>query len=333
MLGKYLFIFEGLDERGEKNNMTTNSRIRTADIVFILIALVAGLAGGYYLSIQSSASQIADLQKQIQDLKAKQLSGNIVVKGSDTLLVVAQRWAETFMATNSKVSISVAGGGSGVGFTALIDKTTDIADTSREIKTSEADAAKAKGVIPVEWTIGLDGISIIVNPNNPLTELTMEQLEKIYNGTYKNWKEVGGNDATIVTYGRQSTSGTYDFFREYVLHNKNFRADNRELAGNAEIVQSVQGDKNGIGYVGVAYTKQGVNVKILKIKTSATGAAYEPTLASIKTGAYPISRKLYIYTNGVPTGALESYIAFILGPEGQKILEDVGYFSLARTDR
>ncbi|MEM2094274.1 MAG: PstS family phosphate ABC transporter substrate-binding protein [Candidatus Bathyarchaeia archaeon] len=310
--------------------MATTNKFR---IILIFISLISCIAVGYFLSAQSSVSQISDLQKQVQELKARELSGNIVVKGSDTLLVVAQRWAEEFMVKNPKVRISVAGGGSGVGFAALIDGTTDIADASREIKASETEAAKSKGVKPVEWTVGLDGISIVVNPNNPVNELSMEQLEKIYNGTYKNWREVGGNDAPIVTYGRQSTSGTYDFFREHVLHNKNFRADNRELAGNAEIIQSVQGDRNGIGYVGVAYTKQGVNVKILKIKTMANGAPYEPTLANIKSGVYPIARKLYIYTNGVPTGTLGSYVAFILGPEGQKILEDVGYISLTKIDR
>jgi len=144
---------------------------------------------------------------------------------------------------------------------------------------------------------------------------------------------VGGNNAAIVTYGRQSTSGTYDFFREHVLHNKNFRADNRELAGNSEIIQSIQGDVNGIGYVGVAYTKQGVNVKILKIKASASATAYDPTIDNIKSGTYPIARELYIYTNGIPTGTLGSYVSFMLGPAGQKTLEDIGYISYVQTNK
>ncbi len=212
------------------------------------------------------------------------------MKGSDTLLIVAQRWAEEFITLHPKVNIQVAGGGTGTGFTALKDKTTDIADASREIKTSEVESCKAAGVNPVEWTVGLDGISIVVHPNNPVTSLSTTQLEMIYNGTYTNWSEVGGNNAPIVTYGRQSTSGTYDFFREHVLHNRDFRADNRELAGNAEIVQSVQGDANGIGYVGVAYTKQGVDVKILGISSTST-TIYQPTIANIKSGAYPIATK------------------------------------------
>jgi len=299
---------------------------------YLIVGLLIGLGIGHLVTTQTSANQIADLQRQIDTLRAELPSGNIVQKGSDTLLIVAQLWAEEYMNKHPGVSISVAGGGSGVGFSALSQKTTDIADASREIKTSEIQTAKANGVNPVEWTVGLDGIAIIVHPNNPVIELTMEQLEKIYNGTYTNWNQVGGNDAIIVTYGRQSTSGTYDFFREHVLHNKNFRADNRELAGNAEIVSAVQGDVNGIGYVGVAYTKQGVNVKILKIKASASATAYEPSIVNIKSGVYPIARKLYIYTNGVPTGALADYVAFILGPEGQQILEEVGYISYIKVD-
>ncbi len=289
---------------------------RTASVC-LFVGLVTGLVIGYMAIPRTDNSPTTEL------------SGTIVVKGSDTLLIVAQRWAEDFMTHHSKVSIQVAGGGSGTGFVALRDKTTDIADASREIKPSEIESCKANGVNPVEWTVGLDGISIVVNPSNPLPSLTMTQLEMIYNGTYSNWAEVGGNNAPIVTYGRQSTSGTYDFFREHVLHNKDFRSDNRELAGNSEIVQSVQSDTNGIGYVGVAYTKQGVNVKILRISSAST-TAFDPTITNIKSGAYPIARKLYIYTNGNPTGLLEQYTAFILGPRGQEILEEVGYISIAK---
>ncbi len=294
-----------------------NKRIVSA---CLLVGLVAGLAIGYMAIPRTDNSPTTEL------------SGTIIVKGSDTLLIVAQRWAEEFITLHPKVNIQVAGGGSGTGFVALKDKTTDIADASREIKNSEVESCKAAGVNPVEWTVGLDGISIVVHPNNPVISLSMTQLEMIYNGTYTNWSEVGGNNTPIVTYGRQSTSGTYDFFREHVLHNKDFRADNRELAGNAEIVQSVQGDANGIGYVGVAYTRQGVNVKILGLSSAST-TVYQPTIANIKSGAYPIARKLYIYTNGNPTGTRGEYVAFILGPQGQEILEEVGYISTIKLEK
>jgi len=293
-------------------------------VVGLLIGLLAGAGIGFFFANATRAQTPQNTDSQ---------TGNIVVKGSDTLLIVAQQWAESYMTNHTQVTISVAGGGSGVGFAALTQKTTDIADASREIKASEIQTAKANGVNPVEWVVGLDGIAIVVHSNNPVSELTLEQLEKIYNGTYTNWNQVGGNNAVIITYGRQSTSGTYDFFREHVLHNKNFRADNRELAGNAEIVQSVQGDLNGIGYVGVAYTKQGVSVKVFRIKASESATAYEPSVANVKSGAYAIARKLYIYTNGNPTGVLADYVAFILGPRGQQILEEVGYISYIKTEK
>jgi len=288
--------------------------------VFLIIGLLTGIAVGYVAAPRTGATT------------GTELTGTIVVKGSDTLLIVAQQWAEEFISLHPKVNIQVAGGGTGTGFTALRDKTTDIADASREIKTSEVESCKAVGVNPVEWTVGLDGISIVVHPNNPVNSLSTTQLEMIYNGTYTNWSEVGGSNAPIVTYGRQSTSGTYDFFREHVLHNRDYRADNRELAGNAEIVQSVQGDANGIGYVGVAYTKQGVDVKILGISSSST-TIYQPTIANIKSGAYPIARKLYIYTDSEQSDLLEQYVAFILGPQGQEILEEVGYISTIKLEK
>lgn len=293
--------------------------IATWLIIGLLIGAAIGYGTSYLTSPESQTSQ-------------NELVGNIVVKGSDTLLIIAQRWAENFTSQHPKVSISVSGGGSGVGFTALKDKTTDIADASREIKLSEINACKANGVYPVEWVVGLDGIAIIVHPNNPVSELTLEQLELIYNGTYTNWNQVGGTNAPIIKYGRQSTSGTYAYFREHVLHDRDFVGVN-ELAGNADIANSVQNDANGIGYVGVAYTQTGVNVKILKIKASASAAAYLPTVANIKSGDYPIARKLYIYTNGLPTGVLGAYVAFIIGPQGQQILENEGYVSYVKNNK
>jgi phosphate transport system substrate-binding protein len=288
--------------------------------ISLVVGLLLGTAIGYSIT------------PRMQTNENTGLAGNIVVKGSDTLLIVAQRWAENFSAQHPQVRIDVAGGGSGVGFTALKDKTTDICDASREIKTSEVDASKANGVNPVEWVVGLDGIAIIVSPSNQINELTLEQLEMIYNGTYTNWNQVGGNNAPIIKYGRQSTSGTYAFFREHVLHNRDF-VGVTELAGNAEIVSSVQSDANGIGYVGVAYTKQGVTVKVLSIRASPSAPAYQPTVADVKSGSYSIARKLYIYTNGVPTGVLSEYMAFIIGPQGQQLLEIEGYVSYVKTDK
>jgi phosphate transport system substrate-binding protein len=307
-----------------------NSTARIA--IFLIVGLVIGLGGGYLVTTQTMGSQITSLQNQINQLKANQPNGNIVVKGSDTLLIVGQLWAENYTAQYPGVHISVAGGGSGTGIQAIIGKTTDICDASRAMTAAEVTSAKANGVNPVEWVVGLDGISIVVHPNNPLTVITMQQLELIYNGTYTNWSQVGGNNAPIARYGRQSTSGTYDYFRTTVLHSKNFGPVN-ELAGNAEIVNSVQNDQNGIGYVGVAYTKQGVNVKVLQLKASDTATPYDPSVANVKSGAYPLARQLYIYTNGFPAGALAGYVSFILGSTGQQILENEGYISYVSSSR
>lgn len=307
-----------------KNENVWDEKMGTKTIVaYLFIGLLIGIPIGYGIT-----SVLVPQTQTSQD----ELSGNIVVKGSDTLLIVAQRWAENFSNQHPNVVINVAGGGSGVGFTALKDRTTDICDASREIKTSEIEACKANGVYPVEWVVGLDGIAIIVHPSNPINELTLEQLEMIYNGTYTNWNQVGGNNAPIIKYGRQSTSGTYAYFREHVLHDKDF-VGVTELTGNADIANAVQNDVNGIGYVGVAYTQQGVSIKILNIKASASAPAYAPSVVNIKSGAYPIARKLYIYTNGMPSGVLGAYVAFIIGPQGQQILENEGYVSFVKADK
>lgn len=177
-----------------KNENVWDEKMGTKTIVaYLFIGLLIGIPIGYGIT-----SVLVPQTQTSQD----ELSGNIVVKGSDTLLIVAQRWAENFSNQHPNVVINVAGGGSGVGFTALKDRTTDICDASREIKTSEIEACKANGVYPVEWVVGLDGIAIIVHPSNPINELTLEQLEMIYNGTYTNWNQVGGNNAPIIKYGR-----------------------------------------------------------------------------------------------------------------------------------
>ena len=183
-------------QKTEKNKKMSQST--TKSIIFIIIGLIIGAGIGYVVTNQTTSAQITNLQNQLTELQTNQPSGNIVVKGSDTLLIVGQRWAEEYMNRYSGVSISVAGGGSGVGIAALIDGTTDIADASREIKESEITSVKANGVNPVEWTVGLDGISIIVNEDNPITELSLEQLEKIYNGTYITWSQITFTQYLIV---------------------------------------------------------------------------------------------------------------------------------------
>jgi len=250
-------------------------------------------------------------------------------KGSDTLLVLAQNWAETYMAGEKNIEIVVSGGGSGTGISALINNQIDIADASRQIKQKEIDAANEGNVNPVEWKVALDGISLIVNINNPLNEISYDQLRQIYNGSIENWAEVNGTPGVVVAYGRQSTSGTYVYFNEEVLDEDDYRADKQQLAGNAEIVEAVINDPNGIGYVGLAYADARKDeLKILKVKKQDAGTSYPPTSSNIANGNYPVSRYLYIYTDGIPEGAVAEYIKFILGSEGQDLVNKVGYISL-----
>lgn len=282
------------------------------NVIMIAVVVLAIAAGVYWYMSRGTQEPI-----QIQQ------------KGSDTLLILAQRWAESYIEDNSNVDIVVSGGGSGTGISALINKQIDIADASRQIKQQELDAAEEAGVDPVEWKVAVDGISIIVNLDNPLTEMSYSQLKGIYVGTVKNWNEIGGTDGTVVAYGRQSTSGTYGYFQEEVLDDEDYRSDKNQMSGNADIVEAVINDPNGIGYVGVAYAEaRSDDLKILNIKREDTGTAYQPTSSNIASGDYPISRYLYVYTDGVPEGAISDYLRFILSPEGKGITEEVGYIPL-----
>ena len=260
-------------------------------------------------------------------------SGAVVIhqKGSDTLLIIAERWAYEYAKRKSGVEIVVGGGGSGTGIVALINGEVDIADASREIKAEELQAAEKAGVKPIEWKVAIDGISIIVNRGNPIDVVTLDQLRGIYNGSIRRWSEIGGVDAPIVAYGRQSTSGTYQYFRESVLRGGDYRRDMNQMAGNADIVEAVIKDPNGIGYVGVAYAEeQAEEVKILGVKAEKNSETYLPTRGNIAEGRYPLARYLYLYTDGIPTGAVADYLRFILSEEGQKIVEEAGYIPMPR---
>ncbi len=260
---------------------------------------------------------------------AQQKTVQIQQKGSDTLLVLAQNWAEAYMTDNKNVEIVVSGGGSGTGISALINRQIDIADASRQIKQQELDAAKEVGVNPVEWKVALDGISVIVNKANNIEELSYDQLRGLYNGSITNWSDVGGTSSTVVAYGRQSTSGTYVYFNEEVLKEDDYRSDMNQMAGNADIVEAVINDQNGIGYVGVAYAEARKDeLKIASVKLSKKSESYQPTVTDIANGNYPISRYLYVYTDGTPDGAVKDYIKFMLSSEGQDIVGEIGYIAL-----
>jgi len=246
------------------------------------------------------------------------LAGSTTVKGSDTMVILAQRWAEAWMKLHPNKKVQVTGGGSGTGIAALINGTTDVADASRAMKPNERAKVKAAaGVDPVETVVARDGVAIYVNDANPVKSLTVAQLRDIYLGDVTNWKEVGGRDAPIVLYSRENSSGTYVFVKEHVLQNEDYAAQAQTLPGTAAVVNAVSKEKNAIGYGGGAYAK-GVREVLIE------GVA--PTKENVLSGKYPLSRPLFVYTRGAPAGEIKEYIDFCLSPAGQKIVSAVGYF-------
>jgi phosphate transport system substrate-binding protein len=254
-------------------------------------------------------------------------AGNITVKGSDTLLILAQKWAEVYMGQHAEVKISVTGGGTGTGFAALQNQTTDLCDASRKAKAAEIlNCIKAFTARPTEYKVALDGLSVYVNGENPLKELTVAQVGDIFTGKIKNWKEVGGPDAPITLYSRENSSGSYEFFKEHVLNGHDFAASAQTMPGTAAILQAVAKDKGGIGYGGAAY---GAGAKHLSIKKDKNSPAIEPTEETILKGTYPIWRYLYVYVNpALDKGEISAYMSWIRSDAGQKVVKDVGYFPL-----
>jgi phosphate transport system substrate-binding protein len=247
----------------------------------------------------------------------------ISVKGSDTLVILAQRWAEIYMTSHPEISIQVTGGGSGVGLAALINGTTDIANSSRPIKSTEVEKLKARyNTLGVEIPCAKDGITIFLNDVNKVQELSLQQLSDIYQAKVTNWKQVGGEDAPIKLYGRENSSGTYTFFKDEVVKG-DYAASCQTLPGTAAVVNAVKKDKYGIGYGGAAYA---VGVKHCKVKKDDKSAAILPTPETIARNEYPITRYLYMYLRNRPTGDVKKYIDWILSAEGQKVVTEVGYF-------
>jgi phosphate transport system substrate-binding protein len=253
---------------------------------------------------------------------------SIAVKGSDTMVILGQRWAETYMKTSPGVTIQVTGGGSGTGIAALVNGTTDVCESSRPMKDKEKQDVEAKrGAKPVETKVALDALAVYVSEKNPLQEISVPQLAKIYEGQTKSWKDVGGKDEPIVLYGRENNSGTYGYFKEHVLENKDFAPAVQTLAGTSAVVNAVKGDPKGIGYGGIAYLE---GIRALKVKKDDSSPAIAPSLETAQSGTYPISRFLYFYTAGEPSGLTKKFIDWVSGPDGQKVISDVGYYPLPK---
>ena len=252
----------------------------------------------------------------------------IQVKGSDTIINLVQKEAETYMQKNPAVKISVTGGGSGTGIAALLNKQCSIADASRTINAKEMDTANTNGVTPSRIVIAFDALSIVVNSGNSVKELTKEQVGAIYRGDIKNWSEVGGANMPINLYGRQSNSGTYSFLQEMVLKG-NYSSKMNSMNGNSQIVEAVKADPSGIGYIGVGYAIEATGVTILDIKMKDGQPAISPVdKAAVMSGKYPIARPLYQYVSGNPSGAIKEFIQFELSKEGQAIVEKEGFYEI-----
>ncbi|NOY88164.1 MAG: PstS family phosphate ABC transporter substrate-binding protein [FCB group bacterium] len=256
------------------------------------------------------------------------ISGSsITVKGSDTLVRLGQRWAEAYMKKNPGVTVQVSGGGSGTGIAALINGTTDICEASRDMKPKEYKMAEKRGIKPYRISVALDGIAVYLNKNNPVTVLSLAQLKGIYTGSVTNWKEVGGEDHQIILYGRENNSGTYAFFKEHVLKKEDYADRTQTLPGTAAVVNAVEHDKYGIGYGGIAWA---TGVKDAKVKKDDNSPAVAPSLTTVSNGTYPISRELYWFFNGKPTGDLKKIVNWALSEEGQNIAKEVDYVPLPK---
>ena len=250
-------------------------------------------------------------------------------KGSDTIVNLALAWAEKYQDEHPNVRISVTGGGSGTGIASLINGTVDIANASRQIKQEEIDQAKSNGIDPVEHIIARDAIAVIVNPENPVSQLTLKQISDIYSGKISNWKEVGGDDRPIVKLSRETNSGTHVYFLETVLRLSSkedktlFSMDTLLLPSSEGIIAEVRQNPNAIGYDGLGYVPD--DLKMISIAEEEGGAYVLPSIPTVNDKTYPIARDLYMYTNGQPEGLLKEYLDWIMSDTAQQIVAELGF--------
>jgi phosphate transport system substrate-binding protein len=256
-------------------------------------------------------------------------SNSLQIKGSDTMVNLGQAWAEAYMKQNPGSSIAVTGGGSGTGISAMVNNTCDIAEVSREMKESEIKLVESKGFTPKKIIVALDGLAVIVNPANKISELTIDQLADVFTGKIKNWKELGGRDAKIVLLSREVNSGTHVYFKEHVLRKGNadgkeeFAAEALLLSSSQAIADEVSQNLDAIGYYGMGYITS--KEKALKISKEKNSPAEAPTMDNVISGAYPISRPLLMYSKGEPSGLVKSFIDFVLSPAGQEIVKKLDF--------
>ena len=260
--------------------------------------------------------------------------GFIQIKGSDTIVNLALAWAEQYQAEHPEISISVTGGGSGTGIAALLNKTVDIANASRQMQAEEIQKAQASGFEPVEFVIARDAIGVIVNPANPVGQLTMQQVSDIYSGRINNWSQVGGRDWPIVRLSREVNSGTHVYFRDTVIrlgdkNNKTlFATDTLLLPSSEGIVSEIRLNPNAIGYDGLGYIPS--DLKTVALARDATSPYVLPSITSVNDKSYPVARDLYMYTAGQPTGAVKAYLDWVVSPEAQTIVANLGFVPILK---
>ena len=258
-------------------------------------------------------------------------------KGSDTLVNVAQAWAEAYQEVNPAVVVAVSGGGSGTGIAALINGTVDIANASRAIKDKELKLAQDNGQNPLQHVVGFDALAVYIHPDNPMETFSLAQLAEIYadGGSYLSWTDLGievpgCQDQEIVVVSRQNNSGTYAYFREAVLGDADFKLGTRDMHGSKDVVDLVENTPCAIGYSGLAYATE--HVKLACIAAETGGECTNPSVATALDGSYPIARPLFMYTNGEPTGHIGEYMNWIMSNEGQCIILNKGYAPVAEVD-
>ncbi len=251
---------------------------------------------------------------------------SLTIKGSDTVLPLAQKTAEVFMSTHPDVAITVVGGGSGTGITALMDGNTEIAMSSRDLKSEEKLKLQEKQVDVEIVTLAVDALAIIVNPQNTVSKITREQAEQIFTGAITNWKDLGGEDLPIVVYSRENSSGTYEFFKEHVMDKKNYATTVLNMPATGAIVQSISQTKGAIGYIGLAYLN--ADVKALEVSYDKGTTFVAPKIETAKNKTYPISRPLYYIFDKKNAEKAKPFVDFALSAEGQKLVEEVGYIPL-----
>ena len=260
-----------------------------------------------------------------------QASAYIQNKGSDTMVNLALAWAERYQSEHPDVSLSVTGGGSGTGIAALVNGTVDIANASRAMTKDEITQAEANGITPVEFTVSRDAIAVIVNPENPVRQLTLQQLSDIYSGKINNWTGVGGDDRPIVRLSRETNSGTHVYFLQTVIRlgdsqNKTlFSTDTLLLPSSEGIINEVRQNPNAIGYDGLGYVPPDLMGSLVAVARIAGAPYVIPSIATVNDNSYPVARDLYMYTAGQPTGAIKAYLDWITSPEAQKIVADLGF--------